>query len=1314
MQKHIVVVLGMHRSGTSVITKALETLGVNLGQNLLPAKKDNNKGFFEDKDIYELNVTLLKALGHDWHTLSPVQPNELLNSSVSCFLDQAMDILRSKLVHTNLYCMKDPRIPRLLPFWLRVFSQLDARVSYVIACRNPLSVARSLKKRDGFDLEKGYILWLEHTLRSLTGTAGMTRVVVDYDCLMDKPVRELQRMANVLELEFDADAHSVKKFQGKFLESSLCHTRYQQIDLGKDVLVPDDVKELHGILSKLADNSLSFDVPQVIDRLREIEERFQKNQSLLSYLRVCDDRNLEMIELEKSVAKQKAQIEELEKVVVERDSKILNLESVQEHLDVLLNSRSWRYSEVLRRLGRGARKIPYAKDVFFLMKKVRPAIKPGRGLVLLKTAARRSAFRVTAFLDSHPVLRQRVLNTFDGIGVLDLMRQLHLRLVPSQHGIANPAIRRVINSYSSWSECFDTPGEEVLDRLAASAPHGSSVLLLVVFTKESAQYAGETALSLKRSVGQDWQAVFFADASSMSKAALSVIEHVAMGEPGIFFNELPADTEAEFVVVLQGGALPRRHSFRVFADVLRGCPEACFAYSDEDLIDEQGQVNSPWFKPRFSSLLHEQGVLLGQMVAVRTRAGENASLIRSLYARKHELMSAVNQMVTEANPGQVLHIPHVLYHARVYPEPLPRTESPLPEDLPVVSIIIPTRDMWSVLEPCLVSLKKTEWPKDRLEVIIVDNGSTEKVTIAGLDKAIASGDIRVVRDDCVFNWSRLNNVGVCSSNGEFLVFLNNDTEVYDGLWLQKMLAQLLCPGTGAVGCKLLYPDHTVQHGGVVAGIQGVAGHAHLFLKQDEGGYRGLANLTHEVVAVTGACLAVSRKNYDAADGFNEDFRVAFNDTVFCFELTAQGKRNVYVADPLFIHHESKSRGYDDTSEKVALLQSEARQAWSRFPELLRSDPFYSPNLSLWRPYQLTFAPRFKPCWEDDFSRAVRVMLLSVTHAVGHGVPVVLALQAEALLEHGYEVVVGGPLSDRDFPYPGCQRVEVHDSVEAAYMARKLSVDVVIAHTPPFFAVSRWTGDHPRVIDWDHGEPPADFFPDAAARKAVLAEKFLNLAMATRVVAISKSVEQECKVAVHQVIRNGNSHLGAWGEAEKRRRDHVRKKKGWDDAFVVLNVCRFHAAERKYKGVDMYADVREHFVNMYPDVKDRVVFVLAGKGNEDDVAHMSALGVVVAANITDEEMIDLYCAADVYANFSQWEGYNLGIGQALAMGLPVVASDIPAHREFGVTVVGAVAQAAKEISDIYYSESIREPRVWKWDDPLEMLCDIVESVYKGNK
>jgi GT2 family glycosyltransferase len=1045
---------------------------------------------------------------------------------------------------------------------------------------------------------------------------------------------------------------------------------------------------------------------------------------LIEYITALGMRQMELSELRRL----RTQVGALTQDISERDGQIADLthalaESTNT-VTLICQSASWRITRPLRVL----RGLALSLRIVFdsqIAQRVRTAshwillqarlIREDGIFARAKALARRlfkgSVAPFIFYVRARPLLRARLFYLAKQIGVDGRVVGIYNRVQSLVATAGDPFLLRqqATASYSNWLAHFDTPTNEDLLQLEVSAHPNSFIFVIARFDETSEEYAEHLAVRLLKSIGQQWQAAFVFAPNCKSTETIDRIRRATGSDARISFGTPVLITAPEFIVLVEGGALPRSHALRIFADALRGERNALVAYSDEDQYNGAGPSGNPWFKPKFSPLLAEQGMLLGGMVALRPDTNGEKQLLSKLTNAHTDAAAVVREYALSGGESRVVHIPHVLYHDAFSPRaPLPLSLE-LPTALPAVSVIIPTRDRWDLLGACLESLKYTDWPRDRFEIIVVDNGSTDAFTLRMLAEAENTKLIRVIRDDLPFNWSRLNNLAVGESRGDLLVFLNNDTEIIDKGWLKKIARHLLRPGTGAVGCKLLYPDRTVQHGGVVAGIMGVAGHAHLGLAADEGGYRNLANITHEVSALTGACLAVTRENFYAVGGFNESFRVAFNDVVFCFDLHVLGKRNVYVGEALVVHHESKSRGYDDTPEKLAINRVEAQNAWSLHPQLMRNDPYYSPNLSLGRPYELGFAPRRPVPWDDRSRRAPRVMMLSVTHAIGHGVAVVVDKQAEALVRHGYQVIVAGPMSANDFPYPGCERVEVHDAQSAATLAAQKRVDLIIAHTPPFFSVARWTGTYPPVLAYDYGEPPSDWFPDAEARRAVLAEKDQSLIMASAVFTISEAVAAESRTPVHGVLPLGNSHLGQWDDACAVRRESVRKKRGWENKFVVLNVCRFHEGERVYKGVNTYADLRDVLHRGDKQRAEKTIFVLCGKGSPEDVKVMTARGLTVAANVTDEEMADLYCAADAYANFSKWEGYNLGIGQALAMGLPTIASDIPAHRAFGVEVTKDVEDAAVWLIRAAGQGGNRTPRIWSWEGPLERFIQEVTSV-----
>lgn len=343
-KKHVVVVLGMHRSGTSLLTRGLEVLGVDLGANLYGGVVGNNdKGFFEDIDVNGFNVELLQALGRDWHSIEPVLPEELDRQVIQEFKLKAIELIRSKINNVQCFGLKDPRIARLLPFWVSVFEHLKVKVSYIIAFRNPMSVARSLQKRDGFDLEKGYLLWAEHMLGSLGNTQGRERLVVEYDRLMGDPGKELRRIADACHLKFDSTSQEFVEYQMEFLDSSLRHTQYQAEDLLLDQAVPAGTVELYKLLVELSDDSSNIDAPENQYTLNELVERLRNCHELLRYLSQKDmalsalthmvsENKGRLVDLQQTIAMHETNIDNLNKAITQRDGQIASLsDTVSQH-----------------------------------------------------------------------------------------------------------------------------------------------------------------------------------------------------------------------------------------------------------------------------------------------------------------------------------------------------------------------------------------------------------------------------------------------------------------------------------------------------------------------------------------------------------------------------------------------------------------------------------------------------------------------------------------------------------------------------------------------------------------------------------------------------------------------------------------------------------------------------------------------------------------------------------------------------------------------------------------------------------------------
>lgn len=267
----------------------------------------------------------------------------------------------------------------------------------------------------------------------------------------------------------------------------------------------------------------------------------------------------------------------------------------------------------------------------------------------------------------------------------------------------------------------------------------------------------------------------------------------------------------------------------------------------------------------------------------------------------------------------------------------------------LVSIIIPNFDHKEDLQRCVESIiEKTTY--DNYEIVIIENNSTEQETFDYYDYLTENyNNIKVVEFETnEFNYSEINNFGVKNSNGEYFILLNNDTEVITPDWIQEMLMYAQRDDVGAVGAMLYYPDDTIQHAGVVLGIGGVAGHIHKNFKRNSPGYVTRAAVAQDLSAVTAACMMLSRKVFDKVSGFDEKFKVAFNDIDLCMKIRKLKYLIVFTPFAELYHYESKSRGYEDTPEKQKRFKSEIKrfkEKWQK--ELEKGDPYYNPNLTLY-------------------------------------------------------------------------------------------------------------------------------------------------------------------------------------------------------------------------------------------------------------------------------------------------------------------------------------------------------------------------------
>jgi glycosyltransferase involved in cell wall biosynthesis len=442
--------------------------------------------------------------------------------------------------------------------------------------------------------------------------------------------------------------------------------------------------------------------------------------------------------------------------------------------------------------------------------------------------------------------------------------------------------------------------------------------------------------------------------------------------------------EGDYVAFLDHDDELAPHALHFAAKALNKHPGAKILYSDEDKIDEEGNRHDPHFKSDWNPDLFLSQNYISHLGIYSARMVREAGGFRVGYEGSQDYDLALRCFAT-VKDWEVVHIPKVLYHWRTLKgstarqaseksytsdagikalaDYLAQTAAPahvergrvpntyrvvwqIPEPAPLVSLMIPTRDMQEMLAKCVDSiLEKTTYPN--YEIIILDNRSQQPETLAWFEQLQGNDRIRVVKYDHPFNYSAINNFGVRHAKGEIIGLINNDIEVISPGWLTEMTAHACRPEIGCVGAKLHYPDGRIQHAGVVVGLGGIAGHSHKYYDLDAPGYFHRLSLVQNYSAVTAACLLVRRSIYEQVGGLNEsELKVAFNDVDFCLRVREAGFRNLWSPYATLYHHESISRGAEDSVEKQNRFLGEIeymKRAWGG--KLLR-DPSYSPNLTL--------------------------------------------------------------------------------------------------------------------------------------------------------------------------------------------------------------------------------------------------------------------------------------------------------------------------------------------------------------------------------
>lgn len=549
-------------------------------------------------------------------------------------------------------------------------------------------------------------------------------------------------------------------------------------------------------------------------------------------------------------------------------------------------------------------------------------------------------------------------------------------------------------AYPGWFAAHRASEGALIEQAATELADMPTFSVVVPLYKTPAGFFREMVESVRRQSYQRWELVLV-NASPESDELRELvrqgvesderIREVALDDNlGISENTNAgiARAKGDFVCFFDHDDVLERDILFEYAAAVNENPETDVLYCDEDKLMPDGSFAQPFFKPDFNLDLLRNNNYVCHMLTIRR------SLLSELEPNTREYDGAQDHNLTlraSERARHIHHVPKVLYHWRISAtstagnagtksyaseaglravrEHLERVglsatvslaDRPftyrvvydVPESHPLVSIIIPTKDHIDLLTRCVSSIVERS-TYDSYEIVLVENNSVEPETFACYERLEAEhpGVVRVVRWSGEFNFSKLMNFGRANARGEYLLLLNNDTEVITPSWIETMLGLCAREDVGAVGVRLFYPDDTIQHAGV--GITGgVAVHLNKNLPRGVRGYFALDDAQQDLSAVTAACVMTSCADFDAVDGFTEELQIAFNDIDFCLKLRDRGLLVVYTPEVELYHYESISRGAEDSDAKRIRFHRElAYMNYTWAPYYILGDPYLNVNFS---------------------------------------------------------------------------------------------------------------------------------------------------------------------------------------------------------------------------------------------------------------------------------------------------------------------------------------------------------------------------------
>ena len=547
--------------------------------------------------------------------------------------------------------------------------------------------------------------------------------------------------------------------------------------------------------------------------------------------------------------------------------------------------------------------------------------------------------------------------------------------------------------YNEWFANHCPTEEEIAEQRKRVFAYAPKISILVPVYNTPAVFLKQMIQSVRKQTYSNWE-LCIANANPANPEVAEILRVASKKDERIKVVDVPENegiaqntnraleiAAGEYIGLLDHDDLLAVNALYEVVNTLNADAGAEVIYTDEDKVTTDLEEHfKPHFKPDFNlDLLRSNNYICNFFVAKK-------ELIERVGAFRKEFNGAqdydlILRCTEEAE--NIVHVPKILYHWRVHKEST--SDNPMSKmyaydagkkaieehlkrcdtsgevshtkDLgfyrvkypvqgePLVSILIPNKDQVDSLDKCLRSIEeKTDY--HNYEIVIIENNSEKEETFRYYEK-ISSEKIRVIRWEKEFNYSAINNFGVRHAKGDYILFLNNDVKIINSDWMREMLSHCQRKEVGIVGARLYYPDDTIQHGGIIVGIGGVAGSVFVGLPKGYSGYMHKAALQLDLSAVTAACMMMKRRVFEEVGGFEEKLKVAFNDVDLCLKTREKGYLVVYNPYVELYHYESKTRGAEDTKEKVRRFQTEIEYMRSHWIDILKKgDPMYNTNLSL--------------------------------------------------------------------------------------------------------------------------------------------------------------------------------------------------------------------------------------------------------------------------------------------------------------------------------------------------------------------------------